>query len=147
MSVWSKHFRLGLNVWTTRDTEFHINYDTTVLHFTYTFTNSTRIGLNDDKTLTLIFFIFGLLPQRRLWTIELYYIPDIVHSHSRSFCSNSFSNRMPYQIIAHFLFVWLGHIDPSLSFGNNLLKEVNRKIVTLKFKFILRFPFVYLIWK
>ena len=53
---------------------FHIKYDTTVLYFTNTLTNITRIWLNDDKTLTFIYKIlfFGLLPQRRPWTIKLY---------------------------------------------------------------------------
>ena len=46
---------------------------------------------------------------------------------ARSFCSNLFFNRTPYQIIAHFRFVLSGHINPSLAFGYNLLIEVNRR--------------------
>ena len=46
---------------------------------------------------------------------------------ARSFRSNLFFNRTPYQIIAHFRFVLSGHINPSLAFGYNLLREVNRR--------------------
>ena len=48
-------------------------------------------------------------------------------ANARSFCSNLFFNRTPYQIIVHFRFVLSGHINPSLAFGYNLLREVNRR--------------------
>ena len=38
--------------------------------------------------------IFKLLPQRRHWTIIELFIPDNVHLHSRSFCSNSFKSSL-----------------------------------------------------
>ena len=71
--------------------------------------------------------IVGLLPQRRLWTIELHTSSN-KHLHSRSFRSNSFSNRTPYQIIADFSFVLSGHINPSLAFGYNVFEKWNQKL-------------------
>ena len=55
----------------------------------------------------------------------------------RPICSLVFvSNRTPYQTIAHCSFVLLGYINPSLAFGCNLLKEVNRKIDILRMSYL-----------
>ena len=77
------------------------------------------------------------LKSGRTWS--LLYSPRSAHTRTRTPDLYSFvfvSNRTPYQTIAHCSFVLSGHINPSLAFGRNLLKEVNRKIVILRMSYL-----------